>query len=255
MGGPDAGGADLAERALIWSHRVQERVCDRIEPWEHGTVYRATRYPRYVTANLVVVRDDPGLSVDELIGIADTALTGLEHRRIDFDCASAAEPSREEFAARGFQSTRLVWMHFDGPAPAEPDVPVIEVPYDAAEALRLAWHHEDFPGEDAPEFHAQAREIRLALGSRVLAVLEDSRPVGFAALAIGHDESEIGAVYVLPEYRGHGRGAALTQAAIRAAGDVSHLWICADDEDRPKHLYGRLGFRPVVTTTELWRRV
>lgn len=243
----------LPARALAWSHRVQERVCDRIEPWEHGTVYRSACYPRYFTANLVVVRDDPGLSVDDLIGVADTALAGLEHRRIDFDCASAAEPLRDEFAARGFQSTRLVWMHFDGPTPAAPDVPVMEVPYDAADALRVAWHHEDFPGREAAEYHAQAREIRLTLGTRVLAVHKGARPVGFAALDIGRDEIEIGAVYVLPEYRGHGRGTALTQAAIRAAGDVAHLWICADDEGRPKHLYDRLGFRPVVRTTELWR--
>jgi GNAT superfamily N-acetyltransferase len=121
--------------------------------------------------------------------------------------------------------------------------------------LRVAWHHEDFPGQEAAEFHAQAREIRHALGTRALAVQEDSRPVGFATLNIGDDELEIGAVYVLPEYRGQGRGTALTQAAITAAGDVAHLWICADDEDRPKHLYGRLGFQPVVRTTELWRAV
>lgn len=244
---------ELAERALAWTHRVQERVCDRIEPWEHGTVYRSSRYPRYFSANLVTVRGDPALGVDELIEVADEALTGLEHRRLDFDHAPAAEPLRDEFRARGFQSTRLVWMHFDGPPAALPDLAVIEVPYDDVEGLRLAWHQEDSPGEEASEFHAQAREIRLALGTRVFAVLEGTRPVGFAALHIGDDEIEIGAVYVSPGHRGQGRGTALTQAAIRAAGDVDHLWICADDEDRPKHLYGRLGFRPVLRTTELWR--
>jgi GNAT superfamily N-acetyltransferase len=253
MGGHETPGVELAECALAWTHRVQERVCDRIEPWEHGTVYRSARYPRYFTANLVVVRDDPGLTVDELIGVADTALAGLEHRRIDFDYSPAAEPLRDEFASRGFQSTRLVWMHFDGPPPTRPGVPVIEVPYDAVERLRVAWRQEDFPGQEASEFQAQAREIRLALGTCVLAVHDESRPVGFAALDVGHDQVEIGAVYVLPEYRGQGRGTALTQAAIRAAGDVAHLWISADDEDRPKHLYGRLGFRPVVKTTEIWR--
>jgi GNAT superfamily N-acetyltransferase len=250
MGG-DA--AALIDRALAWTHRVQEAVCDRIEAWEHGTVYRSSRFPQYFSANLVVVRGDPGLSVDELLGFADRALAGLGHRRIDFDRAAAAEPLRDEFAARGFQSTRLVWMRFDGPTPAPPSLAVDEVPYDAVEALRVAWHHEDFPGQDASEYHAQAREVRLALGTRVLAVHNDSRPVGFTALNLGDDEIEVGAVYVLPEYRGHGLGTALTQAAIRAAGDVAHLWICADDEDRPQHLYARLGFRPVVKTTELWR--
>lgn len=245
--------AALIGRALAWTHRVQERVCDRIEAWEHGTVYRASRYPQYLTANLVVVRDDPGLSVDELVGFADRALAGLGHRRIDFDRVAAAEPLRDEFAARGFQSTRLVWMHFDGRTPAEPGIRVNEVPYDAVEPLRAAWHQEDFPDQEASEYHAQAREVRLALGTRVLAVHDESRPVGFAALDVGGDEIEVGAVFVLPEYRGRGLGTALTQAAIRSAGDAAHLWICADDEDRPKHLYARVGFRPVLKTTELWR--
>ena len=56
-----------------------------------------------------------------------------------------------------------------------------------------------------------------------------------------------------PEYRGGGRGTALTRAAIEAAGEVDDLWIVADDEDRPKQLYARLGFRPVWTSIEFLR--
>ena len=54
--------------------------------------------------------------------------------------------------------------------------------------------------------------------------------------------------FVHPEYRGDGRGTAITRAAIEAAGDVRDLWIVADDEDRPKELYARLGFRAAWTT-------
>jgi hypothetical protein len=34
---------------------------------------------------------------------------------------------------------------------------------------------------------------------------------------------------------------------------VPLIWIAADDEDRPKRLYARLGFRPVITTTMFLR--
>jgi GNAT superfamily N-acetyltransferase len=60
-------------------------------------------------------------------------------------------------------------------------------------------------------------------------------------------------VYVHPECRGRGRGAAMTRAAIAAAAGVRDLWIAADDEDRPKHLYARLGFRPAWTAMEFLR--
>ena len=82
---------------------------------------------------------------------------------------------------------------------------------------------------------------------------EAGEPIGYAALDSGEDQTEVGAVYVLPQYRGSGRGTALTRAAIAAAGDVRDVWICADAEDRPQHLYARLGFRPVLHTMEFLR--
>jgi hypothetical protein len=48
-------------------------------------------------------------------------------------------------------------------------------------------------------------------------------------------------------------GTALTGAAITGAGDVEDLWIVADDEGRPKQLYGRLGFRPAWTAIQALR--
>jgi GNAT superfamily N-acetyltransferase len=88
---------------------------------------------------------------------------------------------------------------------------------------------------------------------RVIAPIEDGEPVGFAQLERIGDAAEVTQVYVRPEYRGGGRGTAITRAAIEAAGDVEDLWIVADDEGRPKELYARLGFRPAWTSYEFLR--
>ena len=45
----------------------------------------------------------------------------------------------------------------------------------------------------------------------------------------------------------------ITAAAIAAGGEAEDLWIVADDEDRAKDLYARLGFRTVWTTIEFLR--
>ena len=45
----------LAARARDWHHATQAAVCDVLEPWAHGTVVRATRYPSYFDFNLVRV--------------------------------------------------------------------------------------------------------------------------------------------------------------------------------------------------------
>ena len=79
------------------------------------------------------------------------------------------------------------------------------------------------------------------------------RPIAFAQLEHDGDAAEITQVFVHPDHRGGGRGTAMTRAAIEAAGDVRDLWIVADDEDRPKELYARLGFRPAWTTMEVTR--
>lgn len=228
-------------------------LCDVLEPWAHGTVVRATRYPRYFDFNVVRVEENPSMSVQGLMAFADEALAGLAHRRVDFDLIDAAEPLRADFEAKGWKALRLLWMRHDALPPPGPALAVEEVPYDEAHELRVAWHQEDFPDQDPDGYHAQAREVALRRDAQVLAVHEGGSCVAFAQLERDGSAAEITQVYVHPEHRGGGRGTAMTRAAIEAAGDVRDLWIAADDDDRPKELYARLGFRPAWRTMEFLR--
>jgi GNAT superfamily N-acetyltransferase len=241
------------DHARAWRHAAHAAVCDRLEPWAHGTVARATRYPNYYDFNVVRVEDDPGMSVDELIAFSDEALAGLAHRRIDFDLIGAAEALRPGFKSRGWMTLRLLWMHHEAQPPPGPQIAVEEVPYEAVHDLRDAWHHEDFPGQDPTRYHLEAREVAMRRDVRVLAVREGGAPIAFAQLERVGPAAEITQVYVHPDHRGGGRGTAMTRAAIESAGDAEDLWIAADDEDRPKELYARLGFRPAWTMMECTR--
>ena len=243
----------MAARARAWHHAGHAAVCDVLEPWAHGTVVRATRYPSYFAFNVVRVEEDPAMSVEALATFADEALAGLAHRCVGFDLVAAAEPLRAGFEAKGWKALRLLWMRHEAAPPLGPDVSVEEVPYDAVHDLRVAWHLEDFPDQDAAEYHAQAREVAQRRHVQVLAVREGGAPVAFAQLERDGAAAEITQVYVHPEHRSGGRGTAMTRAAIEAAGDVRDLWITADDDDRPKQLYARLGFRPAWTTMEFLR--
>ena len=223
------------------------------EPWAYGIVRRATRYGSYFDFNGVLVEQDPAMSVEELMAFSDRALSGLGHRRIDFDVVAAGERYRAGFEALGWKATRLLWMHHEAPPPPGRDVVVEQVAYDCVYDLRAAWHRADFPTEDFAAHYPDAREVALRRGAQVLAVREAGRPVAFAQIARAADSAEITQVYVHPDYRGGGRGTALTRAAIAASGYARDLWIVADDEDRPKQLYARLGFRPAWTTMEFLR--
>jgi GNAT superfamily N-acetyltransferase len=237
-------------RARDWLHASQEAVCDSIEPWEHGAVLRARRYPTYYSYNLVRVEHAVGIDAQALAAFTDEALSGLKHRRIDVEPIDDAEALRPELIAAGWRSTRLLWMRHEAPASIEASVEVHEVPYDAVLDLRTQWHAEDFPEEESEEFQVAAREVAMTRDVRVLAVVDEGVPIGFAQLESAGEGAEVSQVYVHPDHRGHGRGTAITRAAIESAGEVRDLWIAADDEDRPKELYGRLGFRSAWTMME-----
>jgi ribosomal protein S18 acetylase RimI-like enzyme len=247
-------GGDAAARARAWLHGVQAAVCDVFDPWDAGTVVRATRHPSYFDFNLVRVERDPGMSVESLVAFADKALAEHAHRRIDFELADMAEPLRASFATHGYASERLVWMrHETARPPARDGIKVEEVPYDTVHPLRVGWFEEDFPEAQLGAHLAEARDVHLLLGATIFAVRDGGEPVGYAQLERLGRSAEIAQVYVRADHRGRGLGTALTCAAIDAAGEVDDLWIVGDDEGRPKRLYERLGFRSVWTMLELLR--
>jgi GNAT superfamily N-acetyltransferase len=248
-----SGSGSAAHRAREWRRSAVEAVCDVAEPWEHGTVYRASRFPSYYDFNLVWIEGDPELDAEALTVIADEALAGLEHRRLDFELADAAERVRADLKAASWEPTRLVWMRHEAPPPSGPALEIEEVDYDTVLALRLEWHEEDFPDLDSRGYLANAREVAMTRDAQVIASRDGDDLVGFAQLERSDGGAEISQVYVRPSHRGSGRGTAITKAAIEVAGDVDDLWIVADDEGRPKQLYGRLGFRPVWTSAEFLR--
>lgn len=245
---------DVAVRARAWHHRAQAAVCDVIEPWAHGTVVRATRQPSYYDFNLVRVEEDPRMSVGELMAFADQALAGLAHRRVDVELVDVADELRPNFEAAGWKALRLLWMHSDEGRPSRArDGDFEQVAYDVVQDLRIAWYREDFPDQDPGAYHAHAREVAMRRGAQVLMAREGDVPVAFAQLQRDATVAKITAVYVDPGHRARGLGTALTRAAIAVAGEARDLWICADDEDRPKNLYAQLGFRPVWTMMEFTR--
>lgn len=162
----------MVDRARAWRHSAHAAICDVLAPWAHGTIARATRYPDYFDYNVVRVEDDPAMTVDALVAFADEVLAGLGHRRIDFDFdfASAGEPLRADFEADGWQALRLLWMRHDRRPARRAGIAIERVGHDAVDDLRAAWYREEFPGQDAGDYYAQAREVAQCRGARVVAV-------------------------------------------------------------------------------------
>jgi ribosomal protein S18 acetylase RimI-like enzyme len=208
-------------------------------------VLRTPSAPAYWDGNFVrVERGEHG--AEALVAAADALLADARHRKLEIEDEALGARLRADFAAAGWQTERLALMHRAGPPPEAPAGPV-EVPYAATRDLRAEWYTGDELGsaEEMLAFAASQEPIAARRGLRAF-VLGDP-PAAYATLARAGDAVEIDQLYVTPARRGRGLGATLVAAAL-AAGGTASAWIEADDEDRPRALYERLGFATA------WRR-
>jgi len=235
------------ERFRRWHLPWKERVCGEVTPFSHGTVFRSLRYSDYWEYNCI--RLDRRMTASEMIAVADRELVGCAHRLVEWMIPMPAGVVGD-LRERGWIVTPLIFMLHDGRAVHGGRGAIGEVDYDAVRELRDIWHREDF-GEhtETDSFHVQGREVAELARVRVIAALEDDRPIGFAQVETHDGGSEVSQVFVRPERRGAGLGTTLTECAVRkAAAAGPDVWICAEREDRPRRLYERLGFNAVVET-------
>ena len=236
-----------AARFRRWHLPWKERVCEEARPFSHGVVFRSPRHPDFYEYNCI--RLDRPMEAGDMIAAADRELTGCAHRFVEW-MIPMPDGVIGELREQGWYADPLVFLLHDGRPLPRASGDLVEVDYDLVRELRELWHREDF-GEhtEAATFHAQAREVAELADVRVLAAIEQGRPIGFAQVVTHDGGSEVSEVFVHPERRGSGLGGALTARAIGLGADTApEVWICADRDDRPRRLYERLGFRVVVET-------
>lgn len=232
----------LRDAAIACRHAQHDLICDRIEPWAHGTHVRASRHPTYYDFNcLRLEHGEP--EAPALLAAAETLLGDLGHRKIEVEDAALGERLRGDFRAAGWRTYRLVWMVLDG-APDAPEDEVEEVAFRDIRALRAEWANDFSPAEIAA-FAPVEEEVADQLRCRCFV-----SPGREAFVLFSPDEVRL--VYTSPAARGRGLARRLVGAAVRAMDGPAV--IVADDEDSPKALYEKIGFVPAWTMWELTRR-
>jgi GNAT superfamily N-acetyltransferase len=239
-----------AERAIAWRHGYHAAVCNRVEPWAHGTVVRAHDVPTYYEYNLARVEGaEPGLDAEALAAAAEPALADLGHRRIEVEDTEAAARLAPGFAALGWVVERLAFLHRELPGPPAGGAHGAELtaePFEATRVLRAAWQGDSIWGEE-PGFGRVEEQVAARRGTRAVIGAHDGDPSGFAAFSTHGDTTEVELVFCRPERRNGGLGGALVCRALEEAhaGGARHALIEADDTGDAKRLYERLGFRTV----------
>jgi GNAT superfamily N-acetyltransferase len=241
--------AQPLDGALTFMRGVLARTVDEIRTIAAGVVVRTPSLPAVWAANQVRVTES--LRYRQLVELAEEHLPGLGYLDIALEDQETGPALERAFRHAGWKTQRDLLMTMSRAPDRVADTGIaVEVSEDESLELMGRWYAED-PGPTATG-HRQLvdytrRESRVH-GDRLLGVRDrDGRVVAMTKLRSDGRTAQVEDVYTVPEARGRGYARALVSRAIelgRQAG-AELIFITADDEDWPKLLYARLGFRPL----------
>ena len=238
---------DLLGRVVAFVHKNLAKTADELRPIEAGCVVSTPSLPAVWSVNQI--RVSLPLGFESVIELADEQLAATRYVHIVTENQENGPGLEDAFRAAGWKTEREVWMVLA----AEPDRPTdtsVVVDADEGEVTQLVqrWYAEDEldAGALAQLVEFSRREAR-ACGDRLLGVRSsDGQLVAVSKLRSDGRTAQVEDVYTAPEARGRGFGRAVVERAVELARDGGHdlIFIAADDNDWPKQLYARIGFRP-----------
>jgi ribosomal protein S18 acetylase RimI-like enzyme len=241
---------DALERIDAFERDLEARLSTRTERTRFGTAYFHEGFPRRWDSNWVWT-DPPldGVEAEELAADADDVLgrAGLEHRVLWVADADQGERLAPGFAGLGYSVDRNVVMVHAREPDAWTDDRAEEVDLESAKKLWYAAHLEE-PDVIEPadaEMLADFLDVLVdGAEARFYGVRVDGDVVAGAQLMVLDDVAQVEDVVTLTAHRGQGYARAVVLAAVRAAREdgADLIYLGADDEDWPKHMYAKLGF-------------
>jgi ribosomal protein S18 acetylase RimI-like enzyme len=243
---------DLA-RALAFIRSIDERASMRVEPFRFGTAYFHDRLPRKWSFNFLRVEAGAAeLSGEGLLAEADRVQggAGLDHRMLVFFDGSAGPELAPWLARAGWRVQPEVVMAFQGDANTvaggsearEVDASVVSPARE--QTIR---GYSDIRDEESVRQLLDAEEvIASVIQRRCFAFVVDGSAVSYCDVYSDGETAQIENVNTLPEFRGRGYAQAVLSKALSAVERSHELtFLLAHDDDWPKLLYERIGFRAI----------
>lgn len=235
-------------RVLAFLRANLARTADELRPIEAGCVVRSPSLPAVWSVNHLRVALPLGF--ESVVELADEEMQRCRYLQIVLENQGAGPTLEDAFRAASWKTERELLMILSAAPDREADTSVVIDAGDAevAEVMRR-WYGEDEldPRALAQLVEFSCRESR-ACGDRLLGVRSsDGQLVAISKLRGDGAVAQIEDVYTAPEARRRGFGRAVVTRAVELARDAGHdlIFINADDNDWPKELYARIGFRPL----------
>lgn len=193
--------------------------------------------------------------------MADELQSDQSFRHVVLEDASAVHDDVRDLGD-DWKVDREVLMSLEGLPDRDVDTStVIELRTEQTLALMRRWAMEELP-EISVEALIQLEEYNRREGElwneRCFGFLgNDGLPVAITKLRSDRATGWVEDVYTVPEARGRGFARTLVTYATQLSRSADHdlTFIVADDNDWPKLLYARIGFRPIARIALLHRNL
>lgn len=249
-GGPLASPTSQSlDRVLEFVRAVLVRTVEEARAVPVGLVVRTPSLPAVWSANQLRVTES--LDFREMTDLADEELAGLGYLDIALEHQASGPALEQVFRSGAWKVQRDLLMTLSG----EPDRPtdtgvVVDAGEDETMEMMNRWYGED-PGPNPIERTQLVEYTRRetgVYGDHLLGVRSsDGQLVATTKLRSDGHTAQVEDVYTVPEARGRGYARALVSRAVEVARQTGAelVFITADDNDWPKLLYTRIGFRAV----------
>lgn len=237
------------ERAFAFQIDVMHRTSTREQSLPWGTAFFHDGFPLRYDANFAIADRPLGSTgADDVVTTLDDAYEGFRHREVEFASAGDADAIAMGMGEHGYAIERMLVMALRRDPDREPDLTAVDEvglaemrPFIVEVSRREPWGEEPGIGE----IMASYRQVLVdGIGARFFAQSVDGRIAGSCELYVEGDVAQIEDVNTLDEFRQRGiaRNVVLRAAAEARKQGATFIFLFADAEDWPRHLYARLGF-------------
>lgn len=250
--------AERLERALAFQRGISERESTRVERFRWGAAYFLDDVPFSYDQNFVDFEVPlPGIAPEEALAEADRLQGGadLEHRELRFVSTEDARRFTPAFRGPRWRAEDNLYMALLSEPERAPDTSGVRLaPWeDARPAIEKTTRRQPY---------ATTEEVVRQLVDRTMFTIEAVRTrflvsevngeiASYCLLFTDGTVAQIEDVNTLEEHRGRGLALATVHAAVAIARSEGHdlIWLVADGDDWPQHMYRKLGFRDIGSTS------
>jgi GNAT superfamily N-acetyltransferase len=235
--------------ALAFLRGTAELAADDARALDAGCVVRAPSLPLVWSLNHL--RLSGPVTYEQVVAQAEEHLGDLPYRQVAIEHQASAELLEAPLRADGWTPDRELLMGLARGTDREADTAgVVEVDEEAAASLMRHWVSDD--PKITPEtldqvVAATTREGRVRAARNLGFHDAAGELVAMTKLYSDGVTAQVEDVFTRPDWRNRGCARRLITRAIALAQQAGHerVFIVADDDGWPKHLYSRLGFDPI----------